>query len=408
MEPVTHILTGACLARTGFHKRVAYATAMMAIAAEFPDVDTLWSLRGPVSGFTHHRGITHTFLGIPFEAGILLCAAYAWHHVRRRRWPSTFSNDLAVSRDRRPAGANSLVPVRWGTLYLLLIVALLSHLLLDYTNNYGLRPFFPFNTHWYAASIVFIFDPLIFFLLVMGLSLPALFGLINHEIGVRREDHRARGWARAALACVLLLWSARWFEHGQAIRLAQTQMLRAPAAAETASATGSEAAADGSDAATPQTEINRPWLLPQRSLASPDPLSVFRWYTVTDFGPVKRLGLADTRLGTVVPGKSFVTPPQNRWFAAAQRSSLGQAYLDWSPMPILSEREDAADGASPDAEDPTLLNRACCMGVLFADPRFMGEIPWRSNGGAPPLTGEVLLDSRGRVIQEGIDGRFGR
>ena len=45
MEPVTHLLTGACLARTGFHRRVAYATAAMTVAAEFPDIDTVWSLR---------------------------------------------------------------------------------------------------------------------------------------------------------------------------------------------------------------------------------------------------------------------------------------------------------------------------------------------------------------------------
>ena len=60
MEPVTHILTGVCLARTGLNRRAAYATLTMAVAAEFPDIDTLWGLRGPVEGFAHHRGNTHT------------------------------------------------------------------------------------------------------------------------------------------------------------------------------------------------------------------------------------------------------------------------------------------------------------------------------------------------------------
>ena len=32
-------------------------------------------------------------------------------------------------------------------------------LLLDWTNNYGLRPFFPFNPRWYAGSFVFIAEP---------------------------------------------------------------------------------------------------------------------------------------------------------------------------------------------------------------------------------------------------------
>ena len=34
MEPVTHFLTGACLARTGFNRRTAYATLAMTLAAE--------------------------------------------------------------------------------------------------------------------------------------------------------------------------------------------------------------------------------------------------------------------------------------------------------------------------------------------------------------------------------------
>ena len=48
MEPVTHVLTGACLARAGFNRRAAYATLAMAVAAEFPDIDSLWAFRGPV------------------------------------------------------------------------------------------------------------------------------------------------------------------------------------------------------------------------------------------------------------------------------------------------------------------------------------------------------------------------
>src|SRR5580698_2751488 len=85
MDPVTHILTGACLARTGFNRRAAYTTLAMAVAAEFPDIDTLWSLRGPVEGFQHHRGITHTFLGLPFEAALVVAAIYGLHRWRQAR-----------------------------------------------------------------------------------------------------------------------------------------------------------------------------------------------------------------------------------------------------------------------------------------------------------------------------------
>ena len=67
MEPVTHLMTGACLARAGFNRKAAYATVAMTLAAELPDLDTLWSFDGPIAGFQHHRGITHTLVGVPFE-----------------------------------------------------------------------------------------------------------------------------------------------------------------------------------------------------------------------------------------------------------------------------------------------------------------------------------------------------
>jgi inner membrane protein len=83
MEPVTHVLTGICLARAGANRKARYATAVMALAAEFPDIDTVWSLRGPVEGFVHHRGITHTFVGVPFEAALIVAGAWLWHRSRR-------------------------------------------------------------------------------------------------------------------------------------------------------------------------------------------------------------------------------------------------------------------------------------------------------------------------------------
>jgi inner membrane protein len=189
MEPVTHVLTGACLARAGFNRRAAYATVAMAAAAEFPDIDSLWAFRGPVDAFQHHRGITHTFLGVPFEAAFVVLVVYGVHRWRAARYarrvrPAPVGDHIPVERPLTAA------PVRWGLLYGFCIVALLSHLLLDYTNNYGVRPFYPFNPHWYAASIVFIFDPLIFVLLLMGLVLPAIFRLVGSRSLVR--DGHAR------------------------------------------------------------------------------------------------------------------------------------------------------------------------------------------------------------------------
>src|SRR4029078_1890375 len=69
VEPVTHFLTGACLGRAGFNRTTALATATMTLAAEAPDLDMIGQLRGPVFGFAHHRGFTHSFLGLLIVAG---------------------------------------------------------------------------------------------------------------------------------------------------------------------------------------------------------------------------------------------------------------------------------------------------------------------------------------------------
>ena len=56
MEPVTHVLTGACLARAcGFNRKARYATLAMAIAAEIPS-DLPWILH--INGHTDRRPIS--------------------------------------------------------------------------------------------------------------------------------------------------------------------------------------------------------------------------------------------------------------------------------------------------------------------------------------------------------------
>src|SRR5271155_2658500 len=206
MEPIPHLMTGACLARASFNRKAAYATVAMTLAAEAPDLDTLWSIDGPIAAFQHHRGWTHTFLGLPFEAAIIVGAVWLFHRWRTRR-----------ANPGKPLRA----PIRWGLLYCFSLIALLSHLLLDWTNNYGVRPFFPFNPCWYAGSFVFIFEPVIFLILLIALIAPSLFGLINSEVGVRRLAFRGQYWAIAALLAMTALWTFRFLEHQKAIQLAQ-------------------------------------------------------------------------------------------------------------------------------------------------------------------------------------------
>jgi inner membrane protein len=391
MEPVTHILTGACLSRTGLNRRAAYTTLAMAVAAELPDIDTLWSLRGPITGFEHHRGITHTFLAIPFEAAVVVGAIYALH-----RWRLHKSADGNTSLPGQRALTTA--PINWLLLYAFTLLALLSHLFLDFTNNYGLRPFFPFNPHWYAASIVFIFDPLIFLLLLSAIILPPLFRLVSSEVGARRQPFVARGWAITALLLIVALWTLRETQHNRAIQLAMAQSLAAP---QPASSTDTSASPDAPAPADPMPI----YLQAQRALANPDPLSPFRWYTVTDFGPLYQLGEAST-INAVLTPSQFTQPKLNPSTAliAAESSFLGRTYLDWSSVPFITVTPASELGLDDSG------NRAAAGHTLvqFVDPRFMGDVPILHSAAHTPLTGKVELDARDHVVSESMDGKLQR
>ncbi len=346
MEPMTHMLTGAVLARTGFHKRAAYATVAMAIAAEFPDCDYLWWFKGPVALFEHHRGITHTFLAMPFEAALLTAAFHGLHRLRKR--PKTKA------------------PASWGWLFGGILLALLSHILLDWTNNYGVRPFFPFDPHWYAGSFVFIFEPVLFALSIAGLVLPGLFGLIHAEIGARKSRFVSSGWSWCTLLLIGALYLFRFTEHAKALQLtAQT--------------------------APPDAT---------RFFASPHPVNPFMWSVVTELPASYQLSTINTRTGEASvpsPSDTLYRPETTLALLAGKRTELGKVFLDWSSYPVLSESEDRTDPRHPLAR------------ISFADARFMYDTSFLKGRETTPVSGYVLLDMEApegeRVVEMGFEGR---
>jgi inner membrane protein len=387
VEPVTHVLTGACLSRAGFNRRAAYATLTMAVAAEMPDVDTVWSWRGPVEGFAHHRGITHTFVALPIEAAILVGVIYALHRWRRSR-----ANNSAKPLTR--------VPVRWGVLYGCALVGLLSHLLLDYTNNYGLRPFYPFNPHWYAASIAFIFDPVIFLLLAFALVLPSVFSLVSAEVGAKEKPFRGRGLAITALLCIAAWWGLRAIAHQRAVEfgMQQTYTLEHLPVDTVVPQQQSQSDASAGETAGSETELVEPpteFLPARRVLASPNPLDPFRWALAIDYGPVYQLANVDARTGAIsTSDRTYPKLPADTAIRAAELSPLGRVYLDWASMPIVTED-------APVLATSGKLTRK----VVMRDPRFMGDISWLRLSQTTPLTAVVTVDDAGKVVRESLDGR---
>ena len=350
MEPVTHFLTGACLSRTGFNRKTAYATLAMTLAAEAADLDMLWGFRGPVTLLQHHRGFTHTFLGAPVVA--LAVVAFVWLVHRWRKKP--------------PA----LAP-RWGLLYLFALIAALSHILLDYTNNYGVRPFFPFNPHWYAWSIVFIFDPVIFVALLMSFFMPWIFGLTDREIGARRtrfpNNFPGRGWSIAALIFIVLWWSLRNAEHAHAIELVR----------------------NGDYIHQPITRINA-----EPSMADP-----FAWRVVAETSNFYRVIEVHTLNNDVATdtAQTIYKPEVTPAVAAAKQSYLGRVYLDWSMFPLVTDLgANSAVDMCANAAPPTAggLGKAPppLRLIHFQDLRFYNPITGRD-----ALSAWACVDSINRV-----------
>jgi inner membrane protein len=400
MEPVTHFLTGACIGRAGLNRKTAYATLAAVLASEAADLDILWALGGPVEELKHHRGITHTFIAAPVAAGVVVGAVWLlhrWREGRRRRrlavsaqvgdraipplaqkcqtaGPSTpVAAATSAQDDSGKDGAPSILgnparcllqPVRWGWLYLTALIASLSHLLLDWANNYGLRPFFPFNPRWYAGSFVFIAEPVMLGLLLPALIAPWLLGLADGEIGARRKQFRGRGWAIIALTGMVVLGCWRWAEQAQARAMAEnTQIAAAPV---------------------------------KRMVLEPYPVNPFRWHAILETAEYYQTAEIDTRTGSIEsdPRRDVLfKPPSTAAVEAAKGTPLGQVYLDWGTWAVVRDvGEEPVAGMDP----PHLPPNRQWTTVEFTDLRFAYSFLGTGRAaGRSPLSGWVyIVDGR--------------
>ncbi len=352
MEPVTHFLTGACLGRSGFNRRTAYATLAMTLAAEAPDLDMFWRLRGPVAEFQHHRGITHTFLGAPFVALAVTGVIWLWHRSRRRQ---------------------TVTPPRWGFLWLLSWIAVLSHIFLDWTNNYGVRPFFPFNARWYSLDIGFLLEPVVFAALLLGLVVPAILGLADREIGATKPLFRGRAWAITALVLVGIDLGVREVEHHRALRLIANTRFG-----------------------------DQPML---RAGAEPYPVNPFHWFAIVETAGYYQTGSVNTRAETIDSNDQddvIFKSPVTSAVRVAERSWLGRVYLDWARFPVVADRGPANLVASEELA-PEPLDTA----VQFRDLRFSYPVLFRNSpGAATALIAWIYVTPYGGIAAMVMNGRL--
>jgi inner membrane protein len=134
----------------------------------------------------HHRGYTHTVVVAVLGAVLLWAVVALLWRWRAREWPG-----------RQDA--------RW--LAALFLAGTLSHLVLDWTNSYGVHPFWPFDDRWRYGDAVFIVEPWLWIV-----SVPALVAASTSRI------------ARVLLSLVLLgglglAWRVNAVSTGAAIAL---------------------------------------------------------------------------------------------------------------------------------------------------------------------------------------------
>jgi inner membrane protein len=351
MDPVTHMLTGALISRAGFNRKSRYSTATWVLASEAPDLDILYGIvGGRIAGFTHHRGWTHSFLGAPVCALAAVGLVYGIH-----RWRTARRGPVTEAAHPHAGPPPSWSQPRWGWLLLFALLSSWSHILLDYASSYGIRPFLPFDYHWYSWDIMYIIEPVWLLIAFAGLVLPSLFGLIQEEIGSRQRGPKGRGSAIFALVLILAFWGLRDYEHRRAIAMMNAVTY------------------DGAEA----TRVN----------AYPYMLNPFRWMGVVETSTFIRNFDVDTLGERLDPDDQAAThykPHDSPALIAAKGSRYGRVFMDWAVYP-MAEVEPLSEGGYV---------------VRFFDLRY-------AYPGRPPgtLGGYVELDRELHVVREKLGSR---
>ena len=166
MDNLTHSLVGAVLGRMGLKRLTPRAVPALIIAANLPDIDSFVATWFGTNARTFHRGFTHGVGGlvvIPFLAAAIILI---WENLRRSKEG----------------------PVKLRGLLLACLIGTLSHPLLDFMNTYGVRWLEPLSDRWFYGDTLFIMDPWIWIILILGLEFSW------------RAERLGRNWTRPAIA----------------------------------------------------------------------------------------------------------------------------------------------------------------------------------------------------------------
>lgn len=146
MDNLTHSLVGLVASKAGLERLSPGATGLCILAANAPDSDIVTLIGGRWNYLHHHRGITHSIVGA-IVLGLTLPLIF-------------YFADRLIARIRARPPA-----VRLKGLMIASLLVIATHPFMDWTNNYGLRPFLPWSSQWFYGDFVFIIDPFLWMIL---------------------------------------------------------------------------------------------------------------------------------------------------------------------------------------------------------------------------------------------------
>ena len=257
---------------TGFVR----APLLLLLSANMPDIDIVTLTKGQFAYLEAHRGITHTFLALPFLA--IECVLVV----------------AMIYRQKLP----------WVRAWLLCCLGVASHLLLDWTNSYGIRPLVPFSTKWFYLDLNSLTDWNILAVLSLAAVWPLFSRMVGSEIGDRKQS-AGRGMAIAALLFFLFFDTGRGVLHRRATAQLESRLYNGFPAIATA--------------------------------ALPDKLNPFHWLGIVETESTYREMQVNTlgELNTEA-GKTYFKPPPSPFVEDARKVQPFSFFLYFSRFPVWS------------------------------------------------------------------------
>ncbi len=182
MDSLTQITLGAAVGEATMGRKVGYKAPLWgAFFGTLPDLDVLANpFVSEVTSLALHRGLSHSFIVALVTAPIL-----AW----------------GVSRIHSTATTPGGDPVTWRDWTPLILVALVTHIILDSLTSYGTQVFQPLSDYRLSVPSIFIIDPMYTVPLAAGL----LIGFRWNPTSSRRRQSNYIGLAISTLyLCVTL------------------------------------------------------------------------------------------------------------------------------------------------------------------------------------------------------------